>query len=78
MIEPDGKKLLSYLNRIYQLYIVSAEGVLEIGKYLKHQTATLPEPETELDEIKRLILEMGARKINKICYFITNRWEEYI
>ncbi|MES2704902.1 MAG: LexA family transcriptional regulator [Bacteroidota bacterium] len=55
----EGKILLRSLNRNFAPYIVKSEDVLEIWKYYKHQTDTLPEPETDLQEIKALILKMS-------------------
>lgn len=54
----DGNVRLRSLNRNYAPYTVKSEDVLEIWKYYKHQTGTLPEPETDLQELKSLILEL--------------------
>jgi transcriptional regulator with XRE-family HTH domain len=51
-----GQFLLRSLNQLYEPYEVKSEDILEIWKYFKHQTNTLPEPETELKEIKSLLL----------------------
>jgi transcriptional regulator with XRE-family HTH domain len=57
-VQEDGNMLLRSLNRNYAPYTVKSEDVLEIWKYYKHQTGTLPEPETDLQELKSLILEL--------------------
>jgi transcriptional regulator with XRE-family HTH domain len=57
-IQPDGDVLLKSLNRNYTPYTVKSEDILEIWKYYKHQTGTLPPPETDLQELKTLILEL--------------------
>ena len=67
-VQTDGKVLLRSLNPNYQPYTVGARDILEIWKYYKHQTATLPESPTGLGELKEMILELGTRlpKINGI------------
>ncbi|MBX2905775.1 MAG: LexA family transcriptional regulator [Taibaiella sp.] len=57
-VQEDGNVRLRSLNRNYAPYTVKSEDVLEIWKYYKHQTGTLPEPETDLQELKSLILEL--------------------
>lgn len=61
-IRPEGELLLRSLNKNYAPYTVKSDDVLEIWKYYKHQTGTLPEPPTELDEIKSMIKELKIRK----------------
>ena len=58
-IHQDGAVLLRSLNRNYEPYTRQSEDILEIWKYYKHQTGTLPEPETDLQELKTLILKMS-------------------
>jgi transcriptional regulator with XRE-family HTH domain len=58
-IQDDGEVLLKSLNRSYQPYSVHGNDVLEIWKYHKHQTGTLPQPETDLQELKTMILELS-------------------
>ncbi len=58
-IHAHGEVLLKSLNRSYVPYTVKTEDILEIWKYYKHQTGTLPQPETDLQELKTLILELG-------------------
>jgi transcriptional regulator with XRE-family HTH domain len=60
-VQDDGTLLLRSLNRNYTPYTVSSEEVLEVWKYLKHQTGTLPQPETDLQELKGMILDLGSR-----------------
>ena len=57
-VQPNGDVLLKSLNRNYTPYTVKVEDILEIWKYYKHQTGTLPPPETDLQELKTLILEL--------------------
>lgn len=57
-LQADGTLLLKSLNRNYAPYTVNSEDVLELWKYYKHQTGTLPQPESDLQELKTLILEL--------------------
>ena len=57
-IQANGEILLISLNRSYQPYSVNGNDILEIWKYYKHQTGILPQPETDLQELKTLILEI--------------------
>ncbi len=61
-IQPEGLVLLKSLNRNYEPYTKSSNDILEIWKYYKHQTGVLPEPETELQEIKALILNLRTTR----------------
>ena len=63
-LQKDGTVLLRSLNKDYQPYTVPVDEVLEIWQYVKHQTDSLPEPETDLQEIKQLIVEM-KKQLNK-------------
>ncbi len=54
----DGTILLESLNKKFTPYTVKSEDVLEVWKYYKHQTDTLPAPDTDLQEIKSLILDL--------------------
>ncbi|MCW3108607.1 MAG: Helix-turn-helix protein [Segetibacter sp.] len=60
-IQPDGDVLLKSLNRNYAPYTVKSEDILEIWKYYKHQTGTFPPPETDLQELKTLILDLKTK-----------------
>jgi phage repressor protein C with HTH and peptisase S24 domain len=63
LVTVQGRQvLLRSLNPAYEPYTVSASDILEIWKYYKHQTGTLPQPETGLQELKTLILGLGKRK----------------
>ena len=57
-VQNDGTVLLKSLNRNYAPYIVNNEDILEVWKYYKHQTGTLPSAETDLQELKTLILDL--------------------
>ncbi|MCF8450329.1 MAG: helix-turn-helix domain-containing protein [Taibaiella sp.] len=57
-VQSNNEVLLKSLNRNYTPYTVNSEDILEIWKYYKHQTGTLPQPETDLQELKTLILEL--------------------
>jgi len=60
-IQEDNVVLLKSLNRNYVPYTVPVEDVLEVWKYYMHQTGVLPGPETDLQELKKLILDLSAR-----------------
>jgi len=64
-IQGEGKVLLKSLNSSYSPYTVNSEDILEVWKYYKHQTSTLPEAETDLQELKSLILDLGLRLHDK-------------
>lgn len=59
----EGKLRLISMNQNYQPYEVAVNDVLEIWQYVRYQTDQLPEPETDLQEIKRMLLELrdGAK-----------------
>lgn len=57
-LQSDNRFLLKSLNTNYQPYFVEADDVIEIWKYFKYQTGTLPEPPTDLQEIKTMITEL--------------------
>lgn len=57
-VQSNNEVLLKSLNRNYTPYTVNSEDILEIWKYYKHQTGTLPQPETDLQELKTLILDL--------------------
>ena len=59
-VQKDGNLLLKSLNQNYQPYTVQGSDVLEIWKYYKHQTATLPEAETDLQQLKTMILDLKS------------------
>lgn len=58
----DGTILLESLNKKFAPYTVKSEDVLEVWKYYKHQTDTLPAPDTDLQEIKALIMDLKKRR----------------
>lgn len=58
----NGQALLKSLNRQYEPYRVELHDILEIWKYYKHQTSCIPEPETELQEIKALLLDLKKQR----------------
>jgi len=60
-VENTGEILLRSLNQRYTPYTVNSEDVLEIWKYYKHQTGTFPQAETDLQELKGLIIDLGLR-----------------
>lgn len=64
-IQEDGALLLKSLNKAYAPYTVESTEVLEVWKYLKHQTGTIPEPETDMQEIKSLILGLKQQLAKK-------------
>ena len=50
--------LLQSFNPNYEPYIVHFSEVVEVWQYVKHQTDTMPAQETDLQEIKRMLMEM--------------------
>jgi transcriptional regulator with XRE-family HTH domain len=66
-IQDDGKLLLSSLNPLYEPYTVEAANVLELWKYYKHLTGTLPEREQSLQSIVQMMREMqqDIKKLKK-------------
>lgn len=60
-IHEDGTVLLKSLNSAYKPYQLTSGDVLEIWKYYKHQTGTMPLAETDMQELKSLILDLGIR-----------------
>ncbi len=57
----DTEVLLKSLNPNYAPYTVAGGDILEVWKYYKHQTGTLPQAETGLQELKTLIMGLSAR-----------------
>lgn len=57
-VNTDGGMQLKSLNKAYKPYEVKAEDVLELWEYYKHQTSSLPEPITDLQELKQMILNL--------------------
>jgi transcriptional regulator with XRE-family HTH domain len=60
-IQEGGKVLLKSLNADFKPYQVEGTEVLEVWKYFKHQTAELPVPNIEMNEIKEMILELSSK-----------------
>jgi len=60
-VQDNGKVLLTSTNKMYQPYEVNANDVLEVWKYYKHQTNKLPEEQTDLQEIKAMIINLEAK-----------------
>ncbi len=65
-LQADGSVLLQSLNTHYLPYTVQSEDILEIWSYYKHQTATLPDPVTSLQEIKSMITDLSAQLRRKM------------
>ncbi len=61
-IQGNDEILLRSLNKNYAPYTVNSDAVLEIWKYYKHQTGTLPQPDTDLQELKTLIMGLKDQK----------------
>lgn len=59
-LQKNGQVLLQSLNTNYKPYTVNAADILEIWRYYKHQTDKLPSAQTNLDELKTLMLEVKA------------------
>lgn len=60
-VQNNGELLLRSLNKKYKAYTVKSNEVLEIWKYYKHQTGTFPEAETDLQEIKLLLVKLSSK-----------------
>lgn len=60
-IRSDQQIELKSSNTYYKTYTVDATDVLEIWKYYRHQTGTIPEQATSLEELKEMILDLGSR-----------------
>lgn len=60
-VQEDGKVMMVSTNTAYHPYTVEASEVLEIWQCYKYQTATLPEPPTDLDQVKRLIEKLTVK-----------------
>ena len=60
-MQRDGQVLLRSLNKAYAPYAVNADDILEIWKYYKHQTSSIPQADTDLQELKHLLLDIGER-----------------
>jgi len=60
-VQNDGHILLRSLNELFEPYTVEAEEVAEIWQYHKHQTNTLPDKPTDLQEIKGLLLQLAGQ-----------------
>ncbi|GAA4790805.1 hypothetical protein GCM10023231_18360 [Olivibacter ginsenosidimutans] len=67
-LQKDGTLLMRSLNSNYRPYTVAVNDVLEIWQYAKHQTDKLPEPETDLQEIKMLIRNMQHQLQSNLAY----------
>ena len=60
-MRPSQQIELKSLNAYYNTYTVEATDVLEIWKYYRHQTGTIPEQANGLEELKEMILDLGSR-----------------
>jgi len=60
-MQKEGTLLLRSLNGNYRPYTVHVDEVLEIWQYVKHQTDRLPDPQTDLQEIKHLLMDVQQR-----------------
>ncbi len=57
-LQNEGKLLLSSLNPEYKPYVVEAADVLELWKYYKHQTGTLPQLEAGPQNIAHILRDI--------------------
>ncbi len=64
-VQADGEVRLKSLNRNYAPYTVNSNDIIEIWKYYKHQTSTMPAPETDMQELKTLIMDIKNRMPGK-------------
>jgi len=65
-VQKDGSVQLKSLNKLYQHYTVDGSEVLEIWRYIKYQTSTIPEPETDMQEIKSMIQDLSLEIKRKV------------
>lgn len=67
-VQQDGHVRLESLNPAYTPYTVSTSEILEIWKYYKYQTASLPEPASDMqkmsDTINKILSEIKILKRN--------------
>lgn len=54
----EGNFLLESLNKAYESYLVTAENVLEIWKFKKYLTSTLPEEITDIQHVLSMVKEL--------------------
>ncbi|WP_412469273.1 helix-turn-helix transcriptional regulator [Pedobacter sp. KLB.chiD] len=57
-VQGDRTVLLESLNKAYQPYTVAVNDVLEIWQFHSYQSRELPDQETDLNEIKRMIISL--------------------
>jgi len=64
-VQDDGSLLLKSLNKAYAPYEVGPEDILELWSYYKHQTNALPQPATDLQELKDILLDVQRSIVRK-------------
>lgn len=64
-VQNDKTILLESLNKLYEPYTIPVNDILEIWQFYSYQTKELPEQETDLDEIKRMIISIHSQMPNK-------------
>src|SRR5690606_34804011 len=59
-VQPDGMMLLKSLNPMYEPYQVAVGDILEIWKFHAYTTRAIPEPETDMQQLMRMVKELRA------------------
>lgn len=59
-LQEDGNLLLRSLNRTYRPYIVPIEDVLEIWQFHAYTSKEMPEAETDMQQLVRMVQELRA------------------
>lgn len=59
--QDDGNLLLRSLNKTYQPYTVAIEDVLEIWRFHAYTSKEMPEAETDMQQLVRMVQELRAK-----------------
>lgn len=57
-VRPDASLLLQSLNPLFEPYTVPAEEVLEIWRFHAYTSREIPEPETDIRQLTRMVRDM--------------------
>ena len=59
-LEDEGRFLLRSMNPIYKPYTIHAEEILEIWKFHSYTSRQIPDPETDMQQLIRMVRELKA------------------
>lgn len=59
-LEDEGRFLLRSMNPIYKPYTIPAEDILEIWKFHSYTSREIPDPETDMQQLIRMVRELKA------------------